>query len=60
MVNLEKLRAKTLLYRYLNNPGLKSGVVDNEILVDFSPEDTFILNTTNALLSTNFQHIFQS
>ena len=38
MINNDKLRAKAQLIMPYNNPGLKSGVIDNEIFVDFSPK----------------------
>jgi len=40
-MNKEELRAKALFLRPINNPGLKSGVIDNELIVDFSPKHVF-------------------
>jgi hypothetical protein len=37
MINKEIFRAKALCLRLLINPGLKSGVNDNETIMDFSP-----------------------
>jgi len=37
MINKEKIRAKALCFRWLINPGLKAGVIDNESIMDFSP-----------------------
>jgi hypothetical protein len=34
----EKFRAKARFFGQLLNPGLKSGVIDNEMFADFSPK----------------------
>ena len=36
-MNNEEFWAKARFLRLFNNPGLKSGVIDNEIIMDFSP-----------------------
>jgi hypothetical protein len=52
MINKEELRAKALLFRSLNNHGLKPVVIDNETFVDFSPKFIRLLNTSVALINT--------
>ena len=49
----EELRAKARFLRLYNNPGLKSGVIDNEIIKDFSPECVFP-QTPQKLSSSRF------
>ena len=38
MINNDQLRAKAQIIITFNNPGLKFGVIDNEMFVDFSPK----------------------
>jgi len=49
MIKKEQLRAKAQFSRSLNNPGLKSGVIDNELIADFSPKSGFINQTGYSL-----------
>ena len=42
MINKKELRAKALVLRTFNNPGLKSGVIDTEMFVDFSPKHVIL------------------
>ena len=51
MINKEQLRAKAQFSRSLNNPGLKSGVIDNETFADFSPKSVFLLNSSIIIIS---------
>jgi len=53
----EKLRAKALFLRPFNNPGLKSGVIDNEMIKDFSPESVFFLKNSKTIFPMIFQVI---
>ena len=47
MIIKEQLRAKALVLWLFNNPGLKSGVIDNETFADFSPKSVFFIKFLN-------------
>jgi hypothetical protein len=40
-MNKNEFWAKARFLRSSNNPGLKSGVIDNEFIMDFSPKPDF-------------------
>jgi len=46
----EQLRAKALVLWLFNNPGLKSGVIDNKTFTDFSPKFVFLLNSSITII----------
>ncbi len=50
MINKEQLRAKAQFFIAFNNPGLKSGVIDNETFVDFSPKLLLFEGTSIAYI----------
>ena len=45
MIIKEQFRAEAQFLVPFNNPGLKSGIIDNETFVDFSPK-LFLLKDT--------------
>ncbi|MCX6254664.1 MAG: hypothetical protein NTV31_09345 [Bacteroidia bacterium] len=51
----EGLRAKALFLRPFNNSGLKSGVIDNEMIRDFSPESVCFQNNSKTIFAKVFQ-----
>jgi hypothetical protein len=53
IIKNEKLRAKAQFLRTFNNPGLKSGVIDNELIVDFSPKPAFFKNNSKLASKIN-------
>jgi len=55
MINKEQLRAKARSSRSFNNPGLKSGVIDNETFADFSPKYVLLHN----FFILHHSHIFK-
>jgi hypothetical protein len=57
-MNKEELRAKARFLRPYNNPGLKSGVIDNELIVDFSPKPVFFRIITKFSLIKNSMILF--
>ena len=50
MINKEDFRAKAPYLRSLNNHGLKAVVIDNEMIMDFSPEFIFLTNSTMSAI----------
>ncbi len=51
----KELRAKARFMRPVINPGLKFGVIDNELIVDFSPEHVLLKTTSKPFIVKNFQ-----
>ena len=43
MINKEIFWAKARCFRLVTNPGLKAGVSDNEVFMDFSPKFIFLM-----------------
>ena len=52
MIYKEQLRAKAQFSRKFNNPGLKSGVIDNETFADFSPKSS--IQPESSMLNGSF------
>ncbi len=57
-MNKEELRAKALFLRQYNNPGLKSGVIDNELIMDFSPKPVLFKIITKFSVINNTMDLF--
>ena len=43
IINKEEFLAKARMIGPLNNPGLKSGIIDYELIVDFSPKPDLLI-----------------
>jgi hypothetical protein len=53
-MNKKELWAKARFIRTFNNPELKFGVIDNELIMDFSPRQDFFIDTLKASFTQNF------
>jgi hypothetical protein len=65
-MNKKELRAEARFLRFFNNPGLKSGVIDNELIMDFSPKPellkfrlkVYIIKNSEVFLLIPDNHVF--
>lgn len=58
MINKEEFRAKARFFRSIYNPGLKPGVIDNKMFVDFSPISDFLVNNPLTIISQKLLVLF--